>query len=65
VYDQGGVPQTTAAVFQFTHDAVPMIFCGVMVWQMHTIGIVVRVVRFANHEIIAGAVSLNSSGKPF
>ena len=32
VYDQGGVVWTIAAVFQFTHDAVAMIFCGVMIW---------------------------------
>jgi len=32
VYDQGGVARTIAAVFQFTHDAVRMIFCDLMIW---------------------------------
>jgi hypothetical protein len=36
VYEQSGVPRTIAAVFQSMHDAVAMIFCGVMVCRGST-----------------------------
>src|SRR5262249_48138421 len=52
-YDQGSVSGTITAVFQFTHNAVPMIFCDFMVWQLHAIRIVARVVRFANDKMMA------------
>jgi hypothetical protein len=64
MYEQDRVPWVIAVLLQLAHDAMRLIPCGVMVWEMHTIGIVERrVVGGANHEMIAGHVICPGFGR--
>jgi hypothetical protein len=62
MYEQDGIPWLIAALPQFAHDANPVIPCGLLVWQMHAIGIVVCMVGFANDEVITRHVISSAFG---
>ena len=53
VYEQGGVVGTITALSQFSHDPMPMFPCRLMVREMGTVRIIMRVVGRADHKMIA------------
>jgi hypothetical protein len=52
LYEQGGIPRIIAVLPQFSHDPMPMFRCGLMVLKVHTVLIVMRVVRGADHKMV-------------
>jgi hypothetical protein len=51
LYEQGGIPRIIAVLAQFSHDLMPMFLCGVMVWKVRSVRIVMRVVGRADHKM--------------